>query len=170
MKNGFAFRMWLVFLISSVLPALAAPPVVNWFRPTNGATFLAGSTITLMATASDADGTINFVEFFAAGTNSSMLLGRVSALNTNLYTFRWSNAPAGPFQLHAEAVDNAGERGISGSVQIFIQPGTNQPPTPPTITSQPQSQTVNEGATVTFSVTATGTQPLSYRWRKNGVT
>ena len=37
----------------------------------------------------------------------------------------------------------------------------------PSITSQPASQTVNEGQTATFSVTATGTSP-SYQWKKNG--
>lgn len=39
---------------------------------------------------------------------------------------------------------------------------------PPVITSQPQSQTVTVGSNVTFSVTATGTAPLSYQWRFNG--
>ena len=38
----------------------------------------------------------------------------------------------------------------------------------PSITSQPVSQTVVAGQTATFSVTATGTAPLSYQWRKNG--
>lgn len=40
---------------------------------------------------------------------------------------------------------------------------------PPSISVQPQSQTVNSGATVTFSVTAVGTAPLSYRWQFNGM-
>ena len=39
--------------------------------------------------------------------------------------------------------------------------------TAPTITSQPKSQTVNVGDSATFSVTATGTEPLSYQWYKN---
>jgi hypothetical protein len=39
---------------------------------------------------------------------------------------------------------------------------------PPTITSQPQSQSVNPGSTVTFTVVATGSIPLSYQWRFNG--
>ena len=39
----------------------------------------------------------------------------------------------------------------------------------PAITGQPQSQTVNQGAVVNFSVTASGSQPLSYRWRFNGL-
>ncbi|HEY9173064.1 MAG TPA: immunoglobulin domain-containing protein [Verrucomicrobiae bacterium] len=40
--------------------------------------------------------------------------------------------------------------------------------TAPTITQQPQSQTVLAGSTVTYTVAATGTTPFSYQWRKNG--
>jgi len=39
---------------------------------------------------------------------------------------------------------------------------------PPSILVQPAGLTVRPGTNVTFSVTATGTQPLSYQWRKNG--
>jgi len=46
--------------------------------------------------------------------------------------------------------------------------GNNTGNTPPTITSQPQNQTVMVGATATFSVTATGTAPLAYQWSKDG--
>ena len=38
----------------------------------------------------------------------------------------------------------------------------------PAITSNPTSQAVTAGASVSFTVTATGTPPLSYQWRKNG--
>src|SRR5438132_3603975 len=40
----------------------------------------------------------------------------------------------------------------------------------PSITTQPASQTVTVGQTATFSVVATGTAPLSYRWMKGGTT
>ena len=40
-------------------------------------------------------------------------------------------------------------------------------PTAPTITSNPQSVTVNVGGTTTFSVTATGSGTLTYQWQKN---
>ncbi len=39
---------------------------------------------------------------------------------------------------------------------------------PPAITSQPQDITVTAGQTATFTVTATGTAPLSYQWSRNG--
>ena len=44
----------------------------------------------------------------------------------------------------------------------------NSAPVAPLITTQPLSQTVTVGQTATFSVAATGTQPLSYQWQKNG--
>lgn len=40
--------------------------------------------------------------------------------------------------------------------------------TAPSITAQPQSASVSAGQTATFSVTASGTAPLSYQWNKNG--
>ena len=42
-------------------------------------------------------------------------------------------------------------------------------PAPPSITGQPSSLTVTVGQTATFTVRATGSAPLSYQWRKNGV-
>ena len=38
----------------------------------------------------------------------------------------------------------------------------------PSIIAQPVNQTVTAGQSATFSVTATGTAPLSYQWNKNG--
>ena len=39
----------------------------------------------------------------------------------------------------------------------------------PSITTPPTSQTVMEGQTATFTVVATGTTPLTYQWKKDGV-
>jgi len=41
-------------------------------------------------------------------------------------------------------------------------------PMPPEIVTQPQGQSISLGQTATFSVTATGTDPLAYQWQKNG--
>jgi hypothetical protein len=41
-------------------------------------------------------------------------------------------------------------------------------PAPPTIPAQPTNQTVTLGGAATFSVTASGTPPLSYQWNFNG--
>ena len=39
----------------------------------------------------------------------------------------------------------------------------------PVITTQPAAQSVAAGQTASFSVVATGTQPLAYQWKKNGI-
>lgn len=51
---------------------------------------------------------------------------------------------------------------FSFSTEAFI------PPSPPTVTTQPASQTVDAGSNLSFTVGATGTAPLSYQWRKDG--
>src|SRR5436190_9533696 len=40
--------------------------------------------------------------------------------------------------------------------------------TPPSITTQPQSQIVAAGSNVTFSVSVSGAGPFSYQWQFNG--
>ncbi len=42
-------------------------------------------------------------------------------------------------------------------------------PTALSISSQPQSATVNDGSAVAFSVSATGSTPITYQWFKDGV-
>ncbi|MCX7696777.1 MAG: immunoglobulin domain-containing protein [Bacteroidales bacterium] len=40
---------------------------------------------------------------------------------------------------------------------------------PPTITTQPTSQSVCQGNNVTFSINASGSSPLQYQWKKDGI-
>jgi hypothetical protein len=56
----------------------------------------------------------------------------------------------------------------SAQIQSDMNAPINTPAVPPSITTQPVSQSVMLGQTATFSVTATGTAPLSYQWQKNG--
>ena len=56
----------------------------------------------------------------------------------------------------------------AGSVQSTAATLTLTAATAPTITTQPQSQTVTVGSAATFSVAASGTAPLTYQWSKNG--
>src|SRR6185503_13892802 len=44
---------------------------------------------------------------------------------------------------------------------------TSAPPTGPSITTQPQNQSVTEGQTAAFTVLATGTPSLTYQWYFN---
>lgn len=68
--------------------------------------------------------------------------------------------------------------GDAGSYTVVVSNSvasvTSSPPAvltvvfPPSIIVPPQSQTVFVGSNANFSVSATGTAPLSYRWLKNG--
>jgi hypothetical protein len=59
----------------------------------------------------------------------------------------------------------------AAQVQNHYQVGTNsfrQVPTPPLILADPASQSVYSGLPVSFTVSASGTLPLHYKWLKNG--
>jgi hypothetical protein len=58
--------------------------------------------------------------------------------------------------------------GCSGFAGTKSSASTSDPSEAPSINSQPASQTVPAGRTATFSVTASGSPPLTYQWRKNG--
>ncbi len=60
-------------------------------------------------------------------------------------------------------VSNSVGSATSNNATLTVNPD----PVAPTITSQPASQTINAGQTATFSVTASGTAPLSYQWFQN---
>ena len=66
----------------------------------------------------------------------------------------------------AVVVSNSAGSATSGSAKLNVAaPGG---PVAPSITVQPADQSIQAGQTATYSVTATGTAPLSYQWRKNG--
>ncbi len=81
------------------------------------------------------------------------------AVGSSLSFSSVSEAEAGTYTV---VVSTGGGSVVSAGALLTIT-------SPPAITSQPQSQSVSPGAVVTFSVVATGTAPLSYLWRKNGV-
>lgn len=56
----------------------------------------------------------------------------------------------------------------SGSSASSTTTTTTSSATAPSITTQPVSLSVTQGAAATFSVVATGTATLSYQWRKDG--
>ena len=118
------------------------PPVVTLTNPANGAVFIAGTNISLGATASDADGTVKQVQFFQ-GTTS---LGT----DTNApYQTNWNNVVAGNYTLTAVATDNNGITSTSPPVNIFI----DGPPAV-SITSPPSNATFSDPTNITIAATA----------------
>lgn len=137
---------------SSPTPTNNSAPTVALTGPAGGATFTAPASITLSANASDADGAISRVEFYAG----AQLVGTSYA---NPYTFHWSNIAAGTYSLTAVATDDRGAATTSAAVSIFV----NRPPT----ASAGGPYNGQAGQTIQFygggSTDSDGTI-LSYRW------
>jgi len=70
--------------------------------------------------------------------------------------------PGNNGELYSVRISNSAGFVVSNSALLTVTSG-------PAITVQPQNQSVCAGSTALFSVTATGTPPLSFQWRKNGV-
>lgn len=87
---------------------------------------------------------------------------RLPALGNAGQRLSWTitNLKAGTYYWSVQAIDHA----FAGSAFAPEQSFTIWPPL---ITNQPQSQTIFAGQTATFSVGATGTEPLAYQWRFN---
>jgi glucose/arabinose dehydrogenase len=89
----------------------ATPPTVSITSPTNGATFLSGTPLTLLATASETGGTVTQVEFFDGATSLGVsTTGPDYSVTTTLYT--------GAHVLTAVATDNLGTNATSAPVTI----------------------------------------------------
>ena len=89
------------------------PPTVTITAPLNGTTFTAPAQIMISADASDADGSIETVEFFQGSTK----LGEDTSAP---YEFAWSNVAAGDYSLTAKATDNAGATSTSAAVGVNV--------------------------------------------------
>jgi hypothetical protein len=90
--------------------------------------------------------------------------------STSAKVYRWNGGGyttynfAGGFWSPSEPVIPVGE-------SAWIAPAggaPSAPPSPPVINNQPLSSAVPQGTPVLFTVSASGSQPLSYQWRLNG--
>jgi hypothetical protein len=94
------------------------PPTVSITSPTNPATITLGASVTLQASASD-NGTVTQVVY---SVNGSPISG---ALTTAPYTFTWTPAAVGTYNVIATATDNQGATGTSAPVTVNVNPVSN---------------------------------------------
>ena len=93
------------------------PPTISLTSPAGGATFAQASTVPLAATASDPDGSVSGVNFFANG----VLLG-AGVPSGGVYNFQWLATMPGTFALTAVATDNLGTTRSSTPVNVTVTP------------------------------------------------
>jgi hypothetical protein len=89
-------------------------PTISLTSPASGASFTTGASITVTATASDADGIAN-VEFFA----DDQSVGKSAVAP---YSMAWSTSANGAHRLVAVAKDNRGGTAVSAPVDITVAP------------------------------------------------
>ncbi len=103
----------------------------------------------------------------------------VTASGSPLPTYQWrkdgvnlSGATSASYTLTAVGTGNAGTYSVvatNSAGSVTSNGATLTVYTAPVITTQPVSKTVTAGASVTFSVTASGSPLPTYQWRKDGV-
>ena len=135
----------------TVNPAPVAPSITT--QPT-GQTVTAGQTATFSVTAS---GTAPLS--YQWQKNGAAISGATSSSYTT--PAETTSDTGAQFTV---VVSNSAGSVTSSAATLTVNPA----PVAPSITTQPANQTVTAGQTATFSVTATGTAPLSYQWQKNG--
>ncbi len=129
-----------------VAPSITAQPASQ--------TVTAGQTATFSVTSSGA-ATLNY----QWSKNGGAITGATSASYTTPAAATSDNGSQ--FKV---VVSNSAGNVTSNAATLTVTASAG----PPSITTQPASQTVAANQTATFQVTASGTAPLTYQWRKNG--
>jgi hypothetical protein len=139
--NGFASVTSAPVNIAVKVGPRPIPPTVSIIEPKNGEMFYTPTNIQIVAKASDPDGSVTNVEFFA-GTND---LGQgnmvvldppgIGGVTGPVYLFNWLDAPPGNYPLTAVATGNASATTTSAPVNITILPSLPPPTNRPAIVS-----------------------------------
>lgn len=112
------------------------PPVVSIVSPSNGSVFYTPTNIQLLAQASDPDGTVTNVEFFAGSTDlgpgTPLVLDPPgdNGVTGLVYVYDWDDPSPTNYSLTAVATDNNGASTVSSAVNISVlqgPPPTNSP-------------------------------------------
>ncbi|MFN8438909.1 MAG: endo-1,4-beta-xylanase [Cytophagales bacterium] len=88
-------------------------PTVSITTPANNANFSIGATVTIGATAADADGTVSKVAFY----NGTTKLGEDA---TSPYSYSWTNVAEGTYTITAIATDNSSNSTTSSAITITV--------------------------------------------------
>jgi regulation of enolase protein 1 (concanavalin A-like superfamily) len=123
-----------------------APPAVTLTSPAAGARYTLPVTVTITATASDPEGRMAAVEFYAGTT----LISRDTSAP---YTASWSPTVAATYSLTAVAHDADGARTTSGAVSVTVQQGANAPPSV-TLTAPASGASFTAAATIAMTANA----------------
>ena len=136
-------------------PVANVSPAVSITSPTDNSRFGTPGSVTITATATDADGSISKVDFY----NGATLIGTAS---TSPYSFTWTGVAEGKYVITAKATDNSGGVTTSSVINVAVDPtfkatltGANERPTPNTSTATGTSTLILNTDTKIFTVSTT---------------
>jgi regulation of enolase protein 1 (concanavalin A-like superfamily) len=121
-------------------------PTVSLTSPAAGSTFTAPASVTVAATASDADGTVIRVDFYQGSTH-------IGSDTSSPYGYTWTNVAAGSYQVTAVARDDDGATQTSAAANVTVTTVPNQLPTV-SITSPIAGQSFTAPASLTIAAAA----------------
>ncbi len=150
---GFNLQGWDREAISYVYgngPSCQPPSSVSI---SGGGAVPAGGTATLMANVTGGNGTFTYAWFEGFPSDTSHPVG------SNSPTFTTPPIPTGTKNYWVRVNNDCGN--VSAATSVFAQENTC---TPPAISTQPSSQTINSGGAATLNVSVLGSGPLSYQW------
>ncbi len=143
-----------------------ALPLVQLTSPVANASFTAPAVIALAANATDEDGTITKVEFYA----DNLLL------NTDLtapYEATWNNVPAGTYKVTAKATDSRSATKTSTAVTVTVNPANpctgNTAPTV-SLTAPVGGSSFSAGTSISLTASATDNGTITKVDFYNGTT
>lgn len=115
-------------LVSSFVgPAIQTfPPQVSLTSPVAGTVTGSDADLTLTASATDSDGSIRQVEFYA----DARILG---VATSSPYTIVWTNVPAGTYHLTARAIDDLGASSVASRSVLMVRPKNDDFASPTTL-------------------------------------
>lgn len=120
-------------------------PNVSITDPDDNDVFLVGNNIQIKASASDSDGSISKVRFFANGN----LIGEDTG---SPYQVTWNKPAVGEYKLTAQAIDNGGFSGVSNEIEVTI---TAEPQEPEVSLTDPDNNDIfNEGQDIVLKANA----------------
>jgi hypothetical protein len=97
------------------------PPTVSLTAPANGTSYTAPASITVSASASDPEGKMAKVAFYAGST-------LLATDTTSPYSFTWSSVPVGTYSIKAVAYDTSGLTASSATVSVTVKTTTTTTP------------------------------------------
>ena len=133
--------------LNSIVTPYTKPPTVNISAPANNTEHPLGQPVKISAAASDPEGAVEMVEFFANCT-------KIGEDASSPYEINWSPAQTGDYSLEARVTDAAGAKGFSLPVNVKISAATNTDVTTdkPVLHQPMQNASSNNSIVVDFSL------------------